>query len=124
MHEVGRLIHPKQVKKIVVDGRKVEHEVVRSVNAYLVAYILIFVISLLIISFDPAVPQGDFGTAFTSVVTTLNNIGPGVGAVVGPSGNFGDFTVLSKIVYILDMLFGRLEIFPMLVLFSPATWRR
>ena len=124
MHEVGRLIHPKQVKKIVVDGRKVEHEVVRSVNAYLVAYILIFVVSLLIISFDPAVPQGDFGTAFTSVASTFNNVGPGVGAVVGPSGNFGDFTVLSKIVYILDMLFGRLEIFPMLVLFSPATWRR
>ena len=123
MHEVGRLIHPKQVKKITMDGRVVEHEVVRSVNAYLAAFILIFVVSLLLISFDPLV-QGDFTTAFTSVAATLNNIGPGVGPIVGPTGGFADFTVFSKIVYIFDMLAGRLEVFPMLVLFAPATWRK
>jgi trk system potassium uptake protein TrkH len=122
-HEVGRLIHPKQVKKITMDGRVVEHEVVRSVNAYLVAFILIFVTSLLLISFDPLV-QGDFTTAFTSVATTLNNIGPGVGPVIGPTGSFTNFTVFSKIVYIFDMLAGRLEVFPMLVLFAPSTWRK
>lgn len=124
MHEVGRLIHPKQVKKIVVDGKMVNHETVRSVNAYLVAYILIFLVSLLIISFDPMIANGDLMTAFTSVAATINNIGPGVGAVVGPTGNFGDFTILSKLVYIFDMIAGRLEIFPMLVLFSPRTWRK
>ena len=123
MHEVGRLLHPKRVKKIVMDGRVVEHEVVRSVNAYLAAYILIFILSLFLISLDPLV-QGDFTTTFTSVATTLNNIGPGVGPIVGPSGNFGGFTIMSKIVYILNMLIGRLEVFPMLVLFAPATWRR
>ncbi len=123
MHEVKRLIHPKQVKKITMDGRVVEHEVVRSVNAYLVAYILIFVTSLLLISFDP-LAQGDFTTAFTSVASTINNVGPGVGAVVGPMGNFSGFTVLSKIVYVFDMLAGRLEIFPMLVLFAPSAWRK
>ena len=122
-HEVGRLLHPKRVKKIVMDGKVVEHEVVRSVNAYLVMYILIFVVSLLLISLDPLV-QGDFTTAFTSVATTLNNIGPGVGSIIGPTGSFADFTVFSKVVYIFDMLAGRLEIFPMLVLFAPATWRR
>ena len=124
MHEVGRLIHPKQVKKIVMDGKMVEHETVRSVNAYLVAYILVFVVSLFIISFDPLIAAGDFKTAFTSVVTTINNIGPGLGPVVGPAGNFGDFTILSKLVYIFNMIAGRLEIFPMLVLFSPSTWRK
>ena len=124
MHEVGRLIHPKQVKKIVVDGKMVNHETVRSVNAYLVAYILIFLVSLLIISFDPMIANGDLMTAFTSVAATINNIGPGVGAVVGPAGNFGDFTIFSKLVYIFDMIAGRLEIFPMLVLFSPRTWRK
>ena len=123
MHEVGRLIHPKRVKKIVMDGRVVEHEVVRSVNAYLVAYILIFVLSLFLISLDP-LTQGDFTTTFTSVATTINNVGPGVGKVIGTTGNFGEFTVFSKLVYIFDMLAGRLEIFPMLVLFAPASWRK
>ena len=124
MHEIGRLIHPKQVKKIVVDGRRIDHEVVRSVNAYLVVYILIFVASMMLISLDSAIPQGDFTTAFTSVAATLNNIGPGVGPIVGPAGNFGDFSVLSKLVYIFDMLAGRLELFPLLILFSAKTWRR
>jgi trk system potassium uptake protein TrkH len=122
-HEVGRLIHPKQVKKIIVDGKVVEHEVVRSVNAYLVAFILIFVGSLLLISFDPLV-QGDFTTAFTSVLTTMNNVGPGIGPVIGPNGNFSGFTDFSKIVYIFNMLAGRLELFPVLVLFAPSTWRK
>ena len=122
-HEVGRLIHPKQVKKIVMDGRMVEHEVVRSVNAYLVAFILIFTASTLLVSFDPLV-QGDFTTVFTSVASAMNNIGPGVGEVVGPMGSFADFTDFSKVVYMFDMLAGRLELFPMLVLFAPTTWRR
>ena len=124
MNEVGRLIHPKQVKKIIVDGRKVDHEVVRSVNSYLIVYLLIFAVSIFIISFDGAIPSGDFMTAFSSVAATLNNVGPGIGIIVGPAGKFGDFSALSKFVYIFDMLAGRLELFPMLVLFSPKAWRR
>jgi len=119
MHEVGRLIHPKQVKKITVDKRVVEHEVVRSVNAYLVAYILIFALSFLLVSIDGS----SFTTGFSAVAATFNNVGPGLGAV-GPSGNFAFFSDFSKFVFMFDMLAGRLEIFPMLVLFAPSTWRR
>ncbi len=119
MHEVGRLIHPKQVKKITIDKRVVEHEVVRSVNAYLVAFVVVFVLSFLLISIDGK----DFTTSFTSVATTLNNVGPGLGGV-GPSGNFAIYSDFSKFVFMFDMLAGRLEIFPMLVLFAPSTWRR
>ena len=118
-HEVGRILHPKKVKKITMDKRVVEHDVVRSLNAYVIAYILIYIVSMLLISLDGY----DFTTNFTSVVATLNNIGPGL-SLVGPTGSFAFFSDFSKIVYIFDMLAGRLEIFPMLVLFAPATWRK
>ena len=118
-HEVGRILHPKKVKKITMDKRVVEHEVVRSLNAYIIAYILIFILSLLLISLE----NYDFTTNFTAVTTTINNIGPGL-SLVGPAGSFSFFSDFSKIVFIFDMLVGRLEIFPMLVLFAPATWRR
>ena len=119
MREVGQMIHPKQVKKISVDGRKMEHEVVRSINAYLVAFLLVFVVSLIFVSFEGYDPT----TSFTAVAATINNIGPGLGAV-GPSGNFAFFSPFSKLVLIFDMLAGRLEIFPMLILFSLRTWKK
>ena len=118
-HEVRRMLHPKQVKKITMDGKVVEHEVVRSINAYLVAFIALFLLSLLIVSFDGK----SLETTFTSVAATINNIGPGLGEV-GPAGNFADFSIWSKLVFIFDMLAGRLEIFPMLILFAPTTWRK
>ena len=119
MREVGQMIHPRQIKKISMDGRMVEHEVVRSINAYLSAFIMVFVVSFLLISLE----GHDMTTTFTSVVATLNNIGPGLGAV-GPVGSFTDFSWWAKLVFIFDMLAGRLEIFPMLILFSPATWKK
>ncbi|MBQ8319403.1 MAG: TrkH family potassium uptake protein [Clostridia bacterium] len=119
IYEVGRMIHPKQVKKIAIDGRKLEHEVVRSINAYLVAFILVYVISLLLISLEGY----DLVTSFTAVAATVNNVGPGLGAV-GPSGNFAFFNDFSKLVLVFDMLAGRLEIFPILILFSPRTWKK
>ncbi|MBR2341142.1 MAG: TrkH family potassium uptake protein [Clostridia bacterium] len=118
-HEVGRILHPKQVKKITMDKRVVDHEIVRSLNAYFTAYVLIFVVSLLLISLD----GHDLVTNFTSVAATINNVGPGL-ALVGPVGSFSFFSDFSKIVYIFDMLAGRLEIFPMLVLFSVNTWKK
>ena len=118
-HEVGRILHPKKIKKITMDKRVVEHDVVRSLNAYIIAYILIYIVSMLLISLEGY----DMTTNFTSVVATLNNIGPGL-SLVGPAGSFAFFSDFSKIVYIFDMLAGRLEIFPMLVLFAPATWRK
>ena len=107
------------MKKISIDGRKLEHDVVRSINSYLVAFVLIYVVSLLLISLEGY----DLTTSFTAVAATINNVGPGLG-LVGPSGNFAFWGDFSKLVFIFDMLAGRLEIFPMLILFSPLTWKK
>ena len=118
-NEVRRMLHPKQIRKITMDRQVVDHEVVRSANAYLIAYILIFITSLLIISMEGF----DLTTNFTSIAATINNIGPGLG-MVGPVGSFAEFSILSKLVFIFDMLAGRLEVFPMLVLFSMKAWKK
>lgn len=118
-HEMKRMLHPKQVKKITMDGRVVEHEVVRGVNTFVIAYVAIYIVSLLIVSFDCS----GLVTNFTAVAATINNIGPGL-ELVGPNGNFAFYSWWSKLVFIFDMLAGRLEIFPMLLLFAPATWRK
>ena len=117
--ELRTLVHPRQVKKITIDKRPVDREVTRSVNAYIVTFILIFVVSLLAISFE----DRDMITNFTAVTATMNNIGPGLGGV-GPASNFASFSPISKLVLIFDMLAGRLELFPMLILFSPSTYKR
>lgn len=117
--ELKVMIHPRNIYKISMDGRKVEHETVRSVNVYLVAYILLFFASLLIISIDGY----DFETNFTSVATTINNVGPGF-HLAGPASNFSFFSPLSKVVMIVDMIAGRLELFPLLLLFSATTWKK
>lgn len=119
VREIYTLIHPKQVKKITIDKRPVDREVVRSVNAYLACYILVFTISLLLITLD----NHDLVTNFTAIAATINNIGPGLSGV-GPAANFADFSVFSKLVLTFNMIAGRLELFPMLILFSPATWKR
>lgn len=117
--EIRITAHPRTTIKLKMNGRLLEHETVRGVNVYMAAYSSIFFLALLIISLD----NFDFATNFTAVVSTLNNIGPGFN-VVGPMGNFAGFSDLSKIVMSICMLTGRLEIFPMLVLFSPYTWRK
>lgn len=125
-HEMRRALHPKQVKKISMDGRIVEHEVVRNTNAFIMIYLLLLIASMLLVSLDPAVVQASNNplvTNFTAVIATLNNIGPGLDAV-GPAGNFAFYGVFSKIVFIFNMLAGRLELFPMLILFHPATWKK
>ena len=113
------MIHPKQVKKIKMDDRPVENETVHSVAVYIVAYIALIVVSIGIISFD----NHDLITNFTAVVSATNNIGPGL-ELVGPSANFGFFSIPCKLVLIFDMLAGRLELFPMLLLFNPAMWKK
>ncbi len=117
--EVAIAAHPKLTKKIQMGGKNIEHETVRSVNVFMAAYLSIFVVSILLISFD----NFDFTTNFTSVVATLNNIGPGL-AKVGPTSNFSGFSDFSLLVLSFDMLVGRLEVFPMLVLFSKYTWKK
>ncbi|WP_022750059.1 TrkH family potassium uptake protein [Lachnobacterium bovis] len=117
--EISYFIHPRCIKTIKMDGKTVEKEQVRDVHAFFVTYVMIFVGSVLIVSLD----NFDAVTNFTSVAATFNNIGPGLN-VVGPTGNFAQFSVLSKIVLMLDMLAGRLEIYPMLLLFMPKAWTR
>ena len=118
-NEIGTLIHPRRVKRVTIDNRPVEAEVVRATNVYMMWYVLIFTVSVILISFD----DHDLITNFTAVTATINNIGPGL-SLVGPTGNFAFFSIPSKLVLIFDMLAGRLELFPMLVLFAPQTWRR
>ncbi len=117
--EIEHFLHPRSIKIIQFEQKPVEHLVLRTVNVFVVAYLLILAGSVLLISLD----NFDFTTNFTAVAATLNNIGPGLNGV-GPAGNFSQFSVLSKMVMIFDMLAGRLEIFPLLLLFTPATWKK
>lgn len=112
-------LHPNAVKKIKMDQKTVSHETLRSTNIFLSVYLVIFCASVLLISLD----NFDLITNFTSVTATLNNIGPGL-EIVGPMGNFSSFSYLSKSVLIFDMLAGRLEIFPLLLLFFKNTWKK
>lgn len=116
--ELESLIHPRSVKVLKLEGKPVEHNVLRSINTFLGAYIVIFISSVLIVSLD----NFDFTTNFTAVAATFNNIGPGL-AGAGPAKNFSLFSPLSKYVMMFDMLAGRLEVFPMLLLFAPSTWK-
>ena len=116
--EMNSLLHPHNIKKIQSDGKAVDHDTVRSVNVYFVAFTVIFVISALIVSFECE----DLVTTLSSVAATINNIGPGFN-LVGPTCNFGWFSSLSKLVFIFDMLAGRLEIFPLLILFHPMLYK-
>ena len=97
------------------EGKAIEHQVIRSVNAFFAAYFVIFAVSVLLVSLD----NFDFTTNFTAVAATFNNIGPGL-SQVGPMSNFSQLSVLSKCVLMFDMLAGRLEIFPLLILFLPS----
>lgn len=117
--ELIHFIHPKSVRMIQMDGHPVEHEVVRSVNVFLITYVLIFGASVLLISFD----GHDLITNFTAVAATLNNIGPGL-ELVGPTQNFSIFSDGAKLLLVFDMLAGRLELFPILMLFVPSTWKK
>ena len=117
--EVRRQISPREVRQITLDRRPISDEIARGVSTYLVVYVLIYFASLLLLS----ISGGDFTTNATSVLATLNNVGPGL-SKVGPMGNYSIFSIPSKFVLIFDMLAGRLELFPILVLFSPKTWRR
>ncbi|MBQ9606357.1 MAG: TrkH family potassium uptake protein, partial [Lachnospiraceae bacterium] len=119
IRELMHFIHPRLVRNIYMDDRKIKDETVSGVMVYLVSYVLVLMVSLLVISLDGF----DFETNFTAVMATLNNIGPGL-SHVGPAGNFKDFSILSKYILSFDMLAGRLELYPMLLLFSPGTWRK
>lgn len=117
--ELRRAINPNRVKAIKLDGAVIEKDVVITTSTYFVIYMFIIGISALILTID----NFDFTTTVTAVVTCINNVGPGL-AAVGPVENFADFSCLSKLVLSANMLIGRLEIFPIMILFMPSTWKK
>ena len=113
------IVHPRTVYTIKVSGKKVSHEVTRNVSVYLMIYVLIIVFSTLIVSLNGF----DFTTNITATITTLNNTGPGF-SIVGSAGNYSGFNIVSKILFCFNMIAGRLELYPLLILFMPRAWRK
>lgn len=118
-NEIISIAHPRSIQRVKIENRKVSDETLKKVFCYLSIYVLIIIFSVLIVSIDGK----DFGTNISAVLATFNNIGPGFNQV-GAVYNFNHFSVLSKLVLMFDMLVGRLEIFPLLVLFTPGIWKK
>lgn len=116
---VRKILHPQKVQVVRMNGQMVEEQVMDNISAYLAAYFLMMLFSFVIVSLD----ESTMFTNVSAVIGCFNNIGPGFEGV-GPTCNFGAYSVLSKLVLIVDMLAGRLEIFPILILFSKSTWTR
>ena len=116
---IHKIIHPQRIQAVRVNGRTVNERVLDNTNSYLAAYVLIVVTSFMVISLDGF----SVTTNFSAVMACFNNIGPGL-EVVGPICNYAGFSPMSKIVLIADMLAGRLEIFPMLILLFRSTWKK
>lgn len=117
--ELSLIVHPREVRKIRMDGHVVEHETLRNTNVFFVVYFVILLTSTLLISLD----NFDFTTNFTATIATLNNIGPGL-AMVGPTQNFSIYSTFSKFILMFNMLAGRLELFPLVIMMLPSTWKR
>lgn len=116
--EVSKIIHPRSVRLVKLDKKRVDPEVVKNTTSFFVISVIVYAVSALVVSLDGF----DMTTTVSAVAATMNNIGPGL-SLVGPAGNFSMFSNLSKLVMIFDMLAGRLEFFPMLVLLSPSVWK-
>ena len=116
--ELYSYVHPRSVRKVKMNGAVLEDEIIRSTTVYFFVFFAVFAVSMFIVSFE----QKSLVTNFSAVMATINNIGPGLD-MAGPSESFFAFTPLSKVVFIFDMLAGRLELYPLLLLFNPMTWR-
>ena len=117
--DMRKMLHPNAVTTVRFEGKPLTDRSIRSVHLFLTVYILIFTVSVLLLSLD----RFDLTTTFTAVAACINNIGPGL-EVVGPMGNYAQFSPAAKLLLSFDMLVGRLEIFPMLLLFAPSIWKR
>ena len=120
MRDIKKAINPRSIETVKVDRQAVEEPVVKSVSVFFATYIIVLAISSVFVALDGR----DLTTTLTSVVSCLGNIGPGLGPVIGPAGNFSSLSMLSKIVLSFDMLAGRLELIPMLMIFTPYAWSR
>ena len=119
MREIRHIVHPRSVNLIKLDGYKIDSEVTRSVASFIILYIFILLGSFIVISLNGF----DFATNMTAVTTCLSNVGPGLN-MAGPTENMAFFSPFSKLVLCLDMLLGRLEVFPILMLFTPSIWKK
>ncbi|MDR0890208.1 MAG: TrkH family potassium uptake protein [Oscillospiraceae bacterium] len=116
--EIGRLTHPRMVNPVKIGGKIVEDAQVRSVMVFFIIYVFVIIASVLLLSLD----NFDFLTTFSATMATVNNIGPGFG-MVGATGNFSEFSALSKLVMSFGMLLGRLELYPIIFIFAPGTFK-
>ncbi len=121
VRDLGQLAHPRRVKSIRLEGKTVDEQTVNNASTYLQFYVILLVFSVILVA---AFDEMDMVSTFTSVVTCLNNVGPGMGDIVGAVGNYSTVSMGSKAVLSFCMLAGRLEIFPMLLIFFPSTWKR
>ena len=119
VREARAILHPGIIKKVHMDGKVIDEGVIRATGAYFFIYMVIIAVSILLISLDHL----DWPTTFTSVIATFNNIGPGLGGV-GTVGNYSEFSNFSKLILSGCMLIGRLEIFPIMLLFMKKTWTK
>jgi trk system potassium uptake protein TrkH len=117
--EIVKIIHPRSVQTVKINGKAVNEEILSGIMAFFFLYIAIFAASTLIVSLD----NKDMVSSMTAVIAALSNIGPGLG-IVGPLGNFSDFSLISKAILSMCMIIGRLEIYPILLLFAPTFWKR
>ncbi len=117
--EVRHMLHPRSVTAVSIDGKRVDEEVMRGASSFIITYIFLFAISVLVLA---VCNEFDLVSNFTAVAACINNIGPGL-EIVGPAGNYAGFSDVSKLMLTFDMLAGRLELFPMLMVFSPSIWR-
>ena len=115
--EISRMLHPRSVYTLQFEGKPLEDQTIHNVFTYFFILVFLVIASVLLVSLD----NMDFDSTFSAVLACINNIGPGLG-IVGPMGSYAALSPLSKLVLILDMLLGRLEIFPMLMLFAPSVW--
>jgi trk system potassium uptake protein TrkH len=118
--KIKNMISPRKVEVVKIDGKTMSDESVNAVESYIVVYMLVLLLCTFLISFDGF----DFATNFTASLTCVSNVGPGYTEIVGPYGSFAGFSNFSKLVLSLEMITGRLEFFPILVLFSPKTWKK
>ena len=117
--EIGHMLNPRRIKRVMFERKAVDDDTIHGTFAYIVCFVSIFFASFLAITF---IDGHDVETSFSAVASCLNNIGPGLGKV-GPMENYTVYSPASLIILAFDMLFGRLEIFPMIMLFSPSVWR-
>jgi trk system potassium uptake protein TrkH len=120
--DIKRMLHPRSVGSVKFEGKAIDTQTTNNVSVYFAIYFILFFVILFLLSFETA-ETFDFETNFTAVTACFNNIGPGL-AGVGPASNFGAYSAFSKIVLSIAMLLGRLEIFPILLVFTPVFWKR